>query len=267
MADVIFTGAAGTGNLATAGNWDTGLVPAVGENVIIDRTAYDLYGDISANNVGSIKVTPGWKGQALGSLTTSFKFQCTANQVDLQPSPRCNLMRIEGSGTTAKLRILSTGSGQCFLVAGTFTQTEGGEFGGDIVVGTSPVLTTLYTINSRFRLGSNGTAVTTAFVSRGGELETERSLATVHCAGGKVRPMLTAAISTKAWIYAGELNLRSSGTVAEAEIFSGAYLSLTGAEKSPTVTALKTHAGAIIERQGKGVKLTYTETPVGWTNA
>lgn len=266
MATNTFNGAAGTGNLATAGNWSLSHVPAAAEDIVIDRTAYDLYGDISANDINSLKLTRGWKGTAFGTTATEVKFKCTANSVDLGPSHRCSLMRIACAGTTAKLRITSTGSGQCFISSGTYTQIEGGELGGTIIIGSSPVVTTLYTINSSVKADANGTGFTTVYVEGMGTLETERNIATGHCGGGLIRLTQTAAVTSKLWIWAGELNLRSSGEVLEAEIATRASLTLAGAEKDVTVTALKTHAGASIERHGKGIKFTYTETPIGWTN-
>lgn len=258
MALKTFNAGAGTGNLATAGNW-TPSAPAGGDDVLIGQTGYDLFGDISGVDIASLTLTPGWTGTAFGTLADPVKFQCTAGIVNLNPSARCANMHIQASGTAARVRLVSTGRGACVVSAGTFTILEGSRSGGTILIGTSPVVTTLRALSSRVRAEANGTGFTTVYIDRGGTVYTERSVATAYIDGGTLQTAKTAASSTKIWVFGGgTLNPRGSGTINEAEVSSSSFVSLADAEADPTITTVRVHAGGYVQESGPGVALQYT---------
>lgn len=258
--DVYFTGGAGTGNLATAGNWSTGAVPALGENVAIDRTSYDLYGTIAAD-VGNVYVTPGWTGTQFGTTATPVSILASGGSdvVNIELNPRCYLARLTSSGTISKLQVSGTGAGLIVLVGGTYTQSE---IVGNALIGASAVCTTHYALGGKQKAES-GTAFTNLFVDQGAELESSRNLGTCQV-DGLVRA-IDSTTSTLVNIGSGGVfNLQSDGTQTSIRVRRGGTFSLDGCKKVVTVSALYDHAGSLrCDRTGKGITTTITYVPVG----
>jgi hypothetical protein len=262
MADVTFTGASSTGNLATPGNWSTGLVPAAGENVIIDRTSYDLFGTIAAD-VGNVYVTPGWTGTQFGTLASPVSIVAAGGSdvVNIELNPRCYLARLTSSGTITKLRVSGTGSGQIILVGGTFTQSE---IVGNALIGSSAVCTSHFGLGGKQKVES-GTAFTNLWVDSGCELESSRDLGTCQ-ADGIVRAVDSAASTVVNIGSGGVFNLQSDGTQALVRTRRSGSFSLDGCKKNVTISALYDHAGSLrCDRTGKGILTTITYIPVGKT--
>jgi predicted Rdx family selenoprotein len=259
--DVYFTGAAGTGNLATIGNWSTGAVPTSDQNVAIDRTSYDLYGTL-ANDVGNVYVTPGWTGTQFGTLASPVSIVSSGSHVvNIELNPRCYLARLTSSGTITKLRVSGTGAGQIILVGGTYTQSE---IYGNALIGSSAVCTTHFGLGGKQKAES-GTAFTHLWVDGGCELDSSRDLGTCN-ADGLVRATDSAASTVVNIGSGGVFNLQSDGTQAAVRTRRGGSFSLDGCKKNVTISALYDHAGSLrCDRTGKGILTTITYIPVGKT--
>jgi hypothetical protein len=260
MADVIFTGGAGTGNLATAGNWNTGLVPAAGENVYIDRTAYDLFGTIAAD-VGNFFVTPGWTGTQFGTSATPVSILASGGSdvINIELNPRCYAARITSSGTNTRLVVTGTGAGMIVLVGGTWTTAE---VAGNALVGASAVATNYLALAGK-HTAEAGTAFTTLWVDSGTELVSSRNLGTAQI-DGLVRPTDSAASTLVNVGSGGVFNLQSDGTQTAIRVRRDGSFTLDGSKKTATVTNLYDHAGSRrVDRTGKGITVSIGYNAVG----
>lgn len=123
MANNTFTGGStNDGNLAVAANWSLGAFLA-SDNLIVNATNYDLYGDMTGTACASFQVTSGWKGANLGTTSVPVKIK-TAGNVDLAGNPFLQQVNI-GAGsanTIAKLR--AQGMRSLVLNSGTITDAE-----------------------------------------------------------------------------------------------------------------------------------------------
>jgi hypothetical protein len=260
--DVSFTGAAGTGNLATDGNWSTGVVPSVGQNVAIDRTAYDLYGTIAAD-IGNLYVTPGWTGTQFGTSATPVSILASGGSdvIKIELNARCYAGRITSSGTNTKLVVSGTGAGQIVLVGGTWTTAE---VAGNALIGASAVVTNYLALAGK-HTAEAGTAFTTLWVDSGTELVSSRNLGTAQI-DGMVKPTDSAASTLVNVGSGGVFNLLSDGTQTSIRIRRDGTFSLDGCKRNVTVSALYDHAGSRrVDRTGKGILTTITYLPVGKT--
>lgn len=257
MATSTFTGASGTGNLATAGNWSGSALPAGGNDVVIGSTDYDLYGSIAGNDVASIKVNKGWRGRFFGTAANPVIFQCSgASGVDLNFGANFQGGNIQSTtSTTAKMRVQSVAGGVLVYSSGTTTTMYGSETGGALQIGASAVVTNIF-VNAMKAYAYAGTAFTKAVVGLGGLLETERNVTTGYNYA-TLRGLLTATATS---IYNGPnsvLNWRSTGTITLAE-FMAAALSLDKATGDFTITTATYDKRSVIPRIGEGMTVTIT---------
>jgi len=263
MATKYFLDTLGTGNLATAGNWDSAALPSAGDDAIVQTGTNDLFGDLSAINLNSFKLTPGWTGTQFGTISTPVTIQASGagRVVDIEMGPRCYLARIAAGTTITRLRVTGTGSGQVVLTSGTFTTSE---VVGQLLVGASAVCTTHYGLGGNQKAEA-GTAFTTIYVDSGCSMESARDTTTAYVSG-ILKNTVSAASTLVIASAGGVFNLQSDGTQAAVHATRNGAFSLEGSKRNATVTNLYDHYGsARCDRTGKGISLTTTYVPVGKT--
>lgn len=263
MADVTFTGTNGV--LTTGTNWSTGALPSNGDNAIVDAGTADLTGDLTAINLASFRLTPGWKGTNFGTAGTPVSIQATT--VDLNFSPNCRIAHVgPGASTIATLRCVNTGAAQLIVSgAGTVTELQGGPSGSIYVDVTA--CATVKTSRSRIIATASGTAFTTAKVGRQGSLDTKRSITTADV-DGFLRLTNTAVSATAVVNNGGTYNHQSSGKAGDTilEVKDGGTFTAAGATQGFTIDVLAKWYGANVQEQGDGISIIISSrVPVGMT--
>ena len=262
MATRTFTGGAASGVLTNTSNWDT--YPTAGDDALINATSYNLTGDISAVNLGSLTVTKGWKGAKFGTEATPVTIQVNGagRYANLDFGPTCRVANIAAGTAVTLARITSTGGATVVLSGSTaFTEVQGGP--GGFIYADAPI-TTLHTCKSRITCGTNGTAITTAFVDENGLLDTERNVTTVYNDGKFINRNAT----TVGTLHnSGYWNPRSTGTVTTYYARSGSVLDPTGGIGQFTITTINDFVGAIVNLSGDGYSIAFgTYNPIGKTS-
>lgn len=217
-----WTNGAGTGNIATAGNWAVeagtpSTPPAAGEVALLD---YRANGDMTAGlttyastTLGELRIN-GYTGN-IGGAGASMEVDATVLSVNSNG-------RIYLNGDFGTARIDSTGSGEVHITGGT-TTTLNAQLG-YVRVAAGAVATTVRNLGAGMAIEPNGTAIT-LFVGVGGTTTCERAITTETLDYGHRMSLVGASKTvTNLNIFGGaHHNHRTNGTVTNLNGYSGTF--------------------------------------------
>lgn len=235
MATKYWTGGAGDGNWATAGNWDTSGAPSGTDTIIFDR---DVGPPTSGLAQGALTpavftITPAFKssitGLVLGNTTTatiagtgsSYQIQFGAVTTLAIETPTGVSVTIPSGGTITTLNV-SGATVDCQTVVTTLNNGQTG-----IV-----------------DLSASGTAVTT--IDNAGRVTCRRNVTTLRCQGTDSQTVTLGSVT----VTTGEMNgwcnwnHRSSGTITTLNARPKGTFSVAGAPGNPTITTLNEWGGS-----------------------
>lgn len=162
--------------------------------------------DQRATNIDYLDVLSAWNAD-IGSQVEPLRFEADntgTGRFRYRPSGgRCWVEAIDASAASVIDRLDVGGSGQLYLVGGTFTTTT--QDGGNIDAGAA-ICVTLYAFGGTSRWRSVATAITTAIVTAGVHT-LERVGTTVTVTGGTVNLDVTGTGITTLNIYGGTVNI------------------------------------------------------------
>lgn len=216
---VRWTGAAGDGNPATAGNWiiqagTPSTPPAAGEKAIVNTLgASQINGaNQSALTLGELEIER-FPGQ-IGVGGTPWQINATVLKVN-------SLSDVNLAGTFTTTTIAGTGAGRVRLASGDCDNLT--VSGGDVVIGTAFTVAQNATelvrvLGGNVRIEANANAVV-EIIQQGGYVTSERSVTTWHADGGVAKPRLNAAVTTLNGRGMARVLIETSGTLATVNAF------------------------------------------------
>ncbi len=286
MATRTFTGAAGTGNIGTAGNWDT--APSAGDDLVFDRTSYDLTGDITGTGeMNSVSITSGYKGRNIGTASTPLKIKMdstspAANSIfTIASGPYLELCHVSAGASGSIQTIKANGVRQLVLsLAQTITNLECDNVG-SLVVATDVTITNYLLARTKAFVDILGTATGASSIRllQGADLTINRACATsaavttTIATGATLRVMDPAALGDasataggvdRGVVYCdGYLNVRTGQSMPTVFVGNTGRVDYLGAEKNITIHTLRAWSDAIVQRKAPGVSVTISnELPV-----
>lgn len=267
MATIYFSTAPTATNFSTATNFNTAPdgsgstgLPSAGDTLIFpggNQTITAGFTGLSAIALAAVYVMPGCaisvaSGQSLtldvSSGSAVFQYAGVGGEFNVTA----------GTGGIDSLQVNSS-VGRFNLVGG--TTAIAGAFGGQLFVGGSAVVTTLYGANSFIDIQANGTAITLMDI-QASTVNVRRTVTTAQLTGNSTLITLDAAAITTANVNGATLNYRSYGTLGTCNLRAG-VLTPAGALGNPTITTLNVYGSnattQYISRSGAN---SFTATPV-----
>lgn len=260
--------------VSLAGNWDGGVAPADGDDVIFDHGNIDVLYDLDQNGVtpASITVGPGYKGNiglpviAVYTPSTPYheyretylKYGTSGDSTNIAVSIRGGGNRVKYSAGSSQATIRVDGTGQstetgipACLLKGTHASNAMHVSKGDVgfafyggETGTLATLNVGYQTNvqgdSSVKLGSGVTLTSAAVTQTGGRLEVNSALGTsptVVIYDGTYYQNGTGGIAAGLAVRGGTCVYNSTGTLGGAPVVSGAgHLDFSQDLRAKTVT-------------------------------
>ena len=278
MANKTFTGAAGSGAIGTAGNWDSAALPSAGDNLYFNQTSYDLTGDLTGiGTMGNVYMTGGWKGKLIGTSSTPVKIKLASSKTwTISAGPNCELVHISAgaSGNIPTLKAVGLRALSLSL-AQTITHLECDQIG-SLVVDTDVTVTNYYLSRLRALIQEIGaaTGASSMRINSGSDVTVKRAMATgaavrTDIEGGAVLRVLdpaalgdassTAGAVDRGSVYVapgGYLNWRSGQTAPTIFVSNGGKLNYQGAEKDVTIHSLRAWPESDVQRKAAGIVVT-----------
>ena len=264
MADKTWAGTTDA-NVATAGNWSGGTVPAGGDNIFwLGITPFPMSGTFT-NAVGAGNVTvseqagaqAGNGGNTFGTASTPIDFNGNVTGT-IRIALRGNAYVASGGDTLTSVS-LEMPDGFVGVFSGTQTVTSITASKCRVDVGASTVIVSGYSIGAFWDVATSGTAIT-LFEGSGRITSTSRGITTATIEpGGLVVVAGTSAVGTVNISRGAVFNHQSSGTVTTGNIRPGGLYTVKGNSTTGATlsTAVIWQGGQLVE-VSEGFTLTVT---------
>lgn len=259
---VAWTGGAGDGVWATAGNWAAGTgsaPPANGDTVTIGYGNASIHGATIATTTLTLNMLPSWGGifgddgpVIFSAGLTSLSFAGTGQS--------CNIACT--GGTTTAASFTHTGS-QVNITGGTWTTLTNAA--GPMSIAAAAVVTTLNNGGGQITIGYNATAITT--LANSGTVTCMRNITTANLNRGTLTHMdngttTYTAVTTANVGNGASYNKRSGGTDTTINALPGSRFSITGisggSAGTVTCTTANIWGGSDFRKATNGLTLTIT---------
>lgn len=253
---IAWTGAAGDGNLATAGNWAGGVAPA----------QYDIAhfsADAPAATTGTLTCyrmhTTKDYGSDLGTASTAITVNCEQATLERE-NGRTNINFNPSSGSTESVRVLRTprASGMT-TIGGNITTLYVSESRGTLNVRDSATVGTAYVCPGSASAArvSFGSGINAALIAtRGAEIESASGLGDIYLSGRSSLEITTESGDTASGsTFISNSTLKHSGVTTAGgtvNLYSGVYDLSQSVAGQHTIANLNTYSGTLNARNGLG---------------
>lgn len=265
MATQVWSGGAGDGNFATAGNWVSGVAPGNGDTAIINSTNSNILGTATGFTTITLIVTSGYGG-IIGSDGNALTF---GSITALTYAGRGAAARLGCAGTVAAAYFHHSSFASVFISTGTWTLIENSA--GQMDIAAAAPLVTLRNTSGTITIGYNATAITA--LTSGGPVTCKRNITTANLERAQLthqdNGVTTYTLCTTVNVHNGATyNKQSGGTDTTLTVFPGGAFTIVGssggAAASVTVTTSNIWAGnAGFMDAVPGLTLTTTKAYVG----
>lgn len=247
MALRIWNGAAGDGNLSTAGNYVGGVAPVATDSLLFNQGNVDVTAGLTPGfAIADLTITPGYGGSIGDASGNPLTFTNITGTLSIAGNG--GSYKIAVSGTCASAQLSHT-LGTVYLSGGTWTLVT--NTSGAVVIAASAVVVTGENIMGTWTDAYNATGYTT--FNNGGKTTSKRNAATLNCLAGYFILQDNGSsnytqVTTAANVYNGATyNKQSGATDALVNVFPGGRFTTEknagGSTGTVTITSTVVWAG------------------------
>lgn len=257
----VWNGVAADGNVATAGNYVSGVAPIAGDSVLANIAPTSAMTNGTFPALVDITITDAYGANVVGALGAPITFGNVTGTMRI--GSRSPFVSVTTSGTVASAKFECSVNNQVYIAGGTWTS---------VITGTALTLNVAATAivtagkdpgGAKWLVATSGTAITT-WTGVGSITLTSRNITTCNADGATITLQGTAIIATTGNIVGGVVAHQSSGTLAGISLRKGSKLTVLG---NPNATAqggtIEIYTGSLVVDVVPGCTLTYTASPTG----